>query len=186
MKYLGKKSIANGLRHFFNLSWYGLILFMFIWLGLLCFAVFKPDFFLSFGRLSLKLASFSIDFEATPPKQVVLCSMSCIFGLVLIVWLILGELRKVFLNLVQERIFITENALRIRKIGFLMIGVTLLEAVIYLPIINWIQTLNLSGISLRATFDLNLESLAAGLIVLVVSEIFLYGVSLQETNDLTI
>lgn len=101
--------------------------------------------------------------------------------------IVLRKLRAVFRTLKEGEPFVPANVGRIRFVGFAVIIAELARAMwvfwnsVYL---RW--HLDMEGIRLRSEFDLHGLTILAGLLVLVIAEVFRVGVQIKEDQELTI
>jgi len=209
VKLLGRKSVSSILRVLVEIAWYGLILAAVILLAagvLTLFDVSPPGM-----RLSLWTVPFEIDpgvyqiragelgtdgriVDATgelllddPARgltlAVVLGALVGVgFGLVAI-----DQLRRIFRTLTAGEPFVGENVRRIRVIAGIIIGLEILEAVVRFASSLFLRShLASTGITLRSDLNLQLGAIFAGLVLLVLAEVFRIGTELREDQALTI
>lgn len=107
-----------------------------------------------------------------------------LFGLLL--WG-LTQLRQVFRSLSRGRVFLPENARRIRWVGFTVLcGEAARTAVVYLWSYYTSQHFTANGLRFAATIDFSGMTILSGLAILVIAEVFREGARLQEEQSLTI
>lgn len=96
-------------------------------------------------------------------------------------------LRKIFRTLTHEVPFLPQNALRIRKIGIL---------IMLLPPLHFFENayhywaasthFTLAGEKLGTHLEFDFQTLLLGLVVLIIAEVFRIGTQLQQENELTV
>lgn len=103
-------------------------------------------------------------------------------------WLfILHQLRRLLFSLHEGQTFAHQNALRLRRIGFAVIGFELLHSVavwgggLYLR-----HILVARGVGLRAHFGVNVSMILVGLVILVLAAAFRVGSELADEQALTV
>ena len=101
--------------------------------------------------------------------------------------LILFFIRKIFRNLTKNQYFIAENGVLIRKIGFSIITLAILPAIIhYLTDTMVTNSIQIKGVILKNDFNLDLQTILLGILIFVISIVFLRGVELKKDQELTI
>jgi len=101
--------------------------------------------------------------------------------------LILYLIRKIFKNLTSNQFFIAENGVLIRKIGFAIITLAILPEIIhYITDAMVANSIQIQGIVLKNEFDLDLQTILLGLLIFVISIVFLRGIELKKDQELTI
>lgn len=96
-------------------------------------------------------------------------------------------LRKIFTNLKKGDFFVRKNGVMLRKIAISILGVSLFLNAFQYAISSYIyNTLSLENIELKRTANLDTRTLLFGIMLFVVSMIFIKGAELQEEQDLTI
>ena len=96
-------------------------------------------------------------------------------------------LRRIFDTMTIGTPFLPENATRIRWLGFIAIGVAVVEQVIEIGLgLLVLDNVSSSGLDIDYHFDLNLGAVFVGLIILALAEVFRHGTSLQAESDLTV
>lgn len=101
--------------------------------------------------------------------------------------IVLRKLRAVFHTLKEGDPFVLANVARLRFVGFAVLIAELARAMwvfwnsVYL---RW--HLDMEGIRLRSEFDLHGLTILAGLLLLVIAEVFHVGVQIKEEQKLTI
>jgi hypothetical protein len=101
--------------------------------------------------------------------------------------LILFFIRKIFKNLTANQFFIPENGVLIRKIGFTIITLAILPEVIhYFTDAMVAKSIHIDGVILKNEFDLDLQTILLGVLIFVISIVFLRGIELKKDQELTI
>ena len=97
------------------------------------------------------------------------------------------ELRRVFRNVVQGKPFAEDNARRLRRVGFVLVGWPVVAPILeYFQTMLMLRELWVRGLILSPPIDINLELFFAGLAVVVLSEIFRQASDLQRDQSLTV
>ncbi len=101
--------------------------------------------------------------------------------------LILYFIRKIFKNLTQNQYFIIENGILIRKIGFTIIMLAILPGIIhYITDKMVINAIHIKDVVLKNEFALDFQTILLGVLVYVISIVFLRGIELKKDQELTI
>ncbi len=101
--------------------------------------------------------------------------------------LILFFLRKIFKNLTSDDFFIPENGILIKKIGFTIIALALIPEIIHYATDKMISnSIKIEHMIIKSEFNFDYQTLLLGIIVFVISIVFLRGVEIKEEQDLTI
>jgi hypothetical protein len=193
MRYLGKGSVASFLRVMLNIAWY----FLFVIIGLVLIGVLTVAFFgpklvphgvganFNFGA---EFISFSFSqVQLQNPQAIFLGFLGWILAMFSVAQAVIYQLRKIFATLRDGSAFTRQNARRVRSIGLIIIGGSVLQSIVnYL--VGWVMMNNITipGVEINATSDLHLGGVFMGLLILVLGEIFRQGASLQEDQNLTI
>jgi len=110
-----------------------------------------------------------------------------IVGMVVLAILVLDQLRAVFRTLRDGRPFVPANATRIRRIAYAVIGAELARAAVVWTSHRYVAArFAAAGLRFDARPELNILALVAGLIILVIAEVFRVGTRLDEEQSLTI
>ncbi|HUH28580.1 DUF2975 domain-containing protein [Gelidibacter sp.] len=105
----------------------------------------------------------------------------------LIYLIIIYFLRRIFKNLTDNNYFISANGLYIRKISLFIILMSFVAQLIQYAADLWIKnTLVFESIIIKNEFNFRFQTILLGLLVYVISIVFLRGVELQKDKDLTI
>lgn len=101
----------------------------------------------------------------------------------------LAQMRALFSSLLDDTSFTQENAVRIKKVGLILIGwhivIPLMQYFGGRAILNDID-LNVQGIQLYPAFEINIAGLSAGLAVIVLSGILREAANIHREQSLTI
>jgi len=101
--------------------------------------------------------------------------------------LILFFIRRIFKNLTDNKYFILENGILIRKIGFTIIALAILPAAIhYITDAMVTSSIQIEGVVLKNDFDFDFQTILLGVLVYVISIVFLRGIELKKDQELTI
>jgi hypothetical protein len=106
--------------------------------------------------------------------------------LAVVLWVI-GQLRALFCSLRAGRPFVSANAIRIRRVGYAVIGAELTRSILDYTGMRYAMThFAIEGLRFETRFDLNVVVLVCGLIILVIAEVFSEGTRLADEQSLTI
>jgi len=101
--------------------------------------------------------------------------------------MIIYFLRKLFKNLTLNKYFVSANGDYIKKVAISIILLALIPDLIYYFTDNWIAgSLHLDTVIIKNEFNFNYQILLLGLMVFVISIVFLRGIELKEEQELTI
>ena len=100
----------------------------------------------------------------------------------------LRKIRAIFRTLKEGDPFVLENAARIRFLGVATIAFELLYrgAIFWMYFAFVANQFGISGVSLRPLFEPSFAILGAGLILIVIAEVFRVGAELRSEQELTI
>jgi hypothetical protein len=97
------------------------------------------------------------------------------------------QLRAVFRSVTRGRPFAPENASRVRRVGFVVLGWNVLAPLLkYFVGMALISDIRVHGLVLRPPIDFNPESLFLGLATIVLAEIFRQASLLEREQSLTV
>ena len=138
-------------------------------------------------KVTVERAVAELEVEGVSPWRMLIgLSFAWVFWLVLFVGL--RKLRAIFRTLKEGDPFVAENAARIRFLGFAVIAFELLyrgaEFWMYFAFV--MNQFGIAGLELRPLFDLNFAVLFAGLVLLVLAEVFRVGTELRREQELTV
>ena len=115
-----------------------------------------------------------------PPAASVVLTMLALIALEAVVLVVLYRLRWIFRRLVEGRPFLNENARSLRFIGLAVIAGEFASAALqYLGQRRIADTLSSAQISFHAAFTPRLSVILAGLVLLIVAEIFREGIKMR-------
>jgi len=101
--------------------------------------------------------------------------------------LILYLLRNIFKNLTTNQFFIPENGVLLRKIGFTIIALAIVPAIIhFITDAMVLNSLQIEGVTFKNEFNFDLQTILLGILVFVISIVFLRGIELKKDQELTI
>jgi hypothetical protein len=105
----------------------------------------------------------------------------------LISLLIIYFLRKIFKNLTDNQYFVAINGLYIKRIAMSIMLLAFVPGIIHYLTDKWIiGTIKLNNVVIKNDFNFQYETILLGLLVFVISIIFLRGIELKEDQELTI
>lgn len=211
MKTLGKYSLASFIRFIISAAWYIQLFFLVFLTFAITVKFFKdgtteptpetvavrltqsrPVAVTTVASAKLTAAELKLDagqltFNHQSSKQIIgfnLLSMWVAFAISLSITYLL---RQIFRSLTQSNPFVVHNAQRLRIIAFLIMF-SAVTSFAHDAVVNWFlqQNFLLHNSGIRAHLVIDLKTLMAGLIVLVIAEIFRIGARLQEEQDLTV
>lgn len=101
--------------------------------------------------------------------------------------MIIYFLRKIFKNLTENEYFIPANGMYIKKIALSIILLSFVPELIHYLTDRWIiGSIQINNVAIKNEFNLDLQTVLLGLLVFVISIIFLRGIELREDQKLTI
>jgi hypothetical protein len=213
MKALGRHSVSSALATMIDVGWYGTLLGMAMFV---CLALLPLVWDVRSGtNVSMDIpASFSLDLHDVPiaaptlgvahatveqargeglltfpPPSGLFLAAVALSVVVVLAWglWILTQLRAVFRTLRDGHPFVAANAARIRRIGYAVIAGEALRIAFELAGNAYIAR---HFVADRLRFDawprLDFSALIAGLIILVIAEVFRAGARLEEEQSLTV
>jgi hypothetical protein len=208
MKAFGEESLSSVLRVALEVFWYLVLFSLGLWvLGVIMAALGNPanlriDVPLSF-RLDPAIHAISsetIDIEGAGLLETKgtlglrTGNRGLVFGYVALVghWIalllaVLYQFRILLRTLAAGKPFASENASRVRMIGYLIIGIELLRAILFLVISSIAKAnLHVAGLVIESPFRPNLGLLLAGGAVLLIAEVFRQASAMHEEQALTV
>lgn len=100
---------------------------------------------------------------------------------------ILFFLKKILKNLTSDNFFIPENGKLIKKIGYSIIALAIIPEVIHYFTDKMIsKSISIENVVIKSEFYFDYQTILLGIIVFVISIVFLRGVEIKEEQDLTI
>ena len=101
--------------------------------------------------------------------------------------MIIHFLRKIFKSLTENKYFVSSNGKYIKKIAISIIFLAIIPEVIYYLTDRWIiSTIELKDVIFKNEFNFEYQTILLGLLVFVISIVFLRGIELKEDQELTI
>ena len=101
--------------------------------------------------------------------------------------MIIHFLRKIFKSLTENKYFVSSNGKYIKKIAISIIFLAIVPEVIYYLTDRWIiSTIELKDVIFKNEFNFEYQTILLGLLVFVISIVFLRGIELKEDQELTI
>ena len=95
--------------------------------------------------------------------------------------------RKIFKNLTANKYFIAANGLYIKKIALSIIFLSFVPGTIHYLTDLWVlNAIEQKDIIMKVGFNVDFQTILVGLLVFVISIIFLRGIELREDQELTI
>lgn len=102
-------------------------------------------------------------------------------------WIVLHNLWRIMQTVTKGMPFVRENARRLRIIGIAIIAFELLLTLAGYFTRQWVAaSFIIDGVTLRQSFDVDYDTIVAGLLILVLSEVFRHGTNLEEDQSLTV
>jgi len=100
---------------------------------------------------------------------------------------VLRQLRSLFCSLRAGRPFVSANAMRIRRVGYAVIGAELARSVVAYSGMRYTTThFAVPGLRFETRLDVDAVAIVCGLIILVIAEVFREGTRLDEEQSLTV
>lgn len=129
------------------------------------------------GTLRLETTDWYLIFVSNLSKLLIA------LGLVYVVYL----LRSVFQDLLQGEVFTQENAEKVRRIGYAVLVVGFLQAVVeYFAAREVLRQLTITSPALSLPSPFEAEIILASLLILVLAQVWSYGLELEREKALTI
>lgn len=194
MKYLGKKSASSVLQVVLDLAWYlgliGVILLVLLQVYFLMGVLIGfPDLFP--GSLQIETPGLIFRFTDGLPEKVLRAHLFVQYIVILLMLsiglLIIYQLRRIFATMAGKTPFVGENVRRIRIIGIAVIIGSLLNTIARIMIGIYISSIvHVPGVELYANHKVDFGGIFLGGVTIILSEVFRYGVRLQEEQDHTV
>lgn len=210
MKTLGRGSLASAMKVLFDVLYY---LSFVPAVGLLVLSVLMPVFHESENltvhprvllhldpddhrvlpgvdsapRVQIEKAVASLEVSGVSAGRMAI-GLAVAWGLWTFMFVGLRKIREIFRTLKDGDPFVLENAARIRFLGFATIAFELLYrgAIFWMYFAFVANQFGITGVSLRPLFEPSLAVLGAGLMLIVVAEVFRVGAELRQDQELTI
>lgn len=141
---------------------------------------------LSIGTPRLTKVTGTLQFEA-PSRRTLIAPMLTVTAMLIIALWVVSQLRALFRTMSQSHPFAPGNALRVQRVGWAVILAEPVRAVMTYAA-NTFAEANFVGDGVRFVSDINLNlgPIFAGLVILVIAEVFRAGTRLDEDQSLTI
>lgn len=189
--------LFSAVRKYVNVSWGFAVVGMPIMALLFLLTTFVPGILPVPTRLTADLMFYGSNMTLTLPAgalepDVVLKLPSMLYGLAVVEApvILIGtyQLKKILENVAKKTPFIIENANRMRIVGLAIIGGAALTMVREFALgIYLMDRVHVPGFAVGTRPDLGqIGMIVVGLIVLLLAEVFRYGIALQEEHDLTV
>ena len=121
------------------------------------------------------------------PQALVFSGMALGFVMLGFALGIIHQLRRVFASLKSGKPFSEENARYIRMIGLLSITGSVVYGMLKAVFGLWLMhSISIPGVDAEAALNPDLTGIFAGLVFLVLGEVFRIGAKMQEEQDLTV
>ena len=193
MRYLDKGSVSSFLGVALNLAWSLCFVAMGGILLAMPFVSAISSRLLTHGprgTLTFDAQFLSFGFtraEVRNPQAIVLGILGLTLVTLVVAQAIIHQLRRIFRALQVESAFTVETAKRIRAIGLIFIGGSLLQSLAaFLVGLMMMNNLVIQGVELNVKSNFHLSDIFIGLVILVLAEIFRHGAALQKEQDLTV
>jgi hypothetical protein len=212
MKTLGKFSLASFIRFIISAAWYIQLAFLLFLTFAITLKFFKngtteptpetvevrltqsrsvPVSIVALASeltaANLNLDSGKLTFNHQSSKQIIGFNLLSIWVSFAISLSITYLLREIFRSLAQNNPFVVPNAQRLRIIAFLIMF-SALTSLAHDAMVNWFlqQNFIIEGSGIRAHLVIDVKTIFAGLILLIIAEIFRIGTQLKQEQDLTV
>lgn len=194
---LRENRLLGAIRKWVNFAWYFSVAGSIIVSVVLLVFTFVPDAPVS-GTMVLDISFFGANMAAVmPPGSVepkLLRSMVlALYGFAVVempaTLTALYQLKRILENVADRTPFIMENANRVRMLGLAIVSGSVLALMRGMVLGSFMSgRIHLEGFALEARLPRmdQLEVIGIGLAVLLLAEVFSYGVRLQEDRDLTV
>jgi len=208
MKTMGKRSLSSVLATLLNVSWFVVAAVLVIAALVTVVAAFGhmrgatldlPVSFTADGAaLGIRSPSLGIDAAGiqdargslvfSPPTGMSLVvPLVVVMAMLTVALLAIGQLRALFRTLRAGQPFVPANAVRIRWIGWIVIGGELARAAATFAANRFAAVrFSADGLVFDARLDIHGMAIIAGLIILVIAEVFRVGTALDDEQSLTV
>lgn len=210
MEIFGNKTLFRSIKIFFDILYYSLLILSVIVLVFFLIKILNPstnilDF--SFHKetslsdiiskndydidipeiFGMKISNFKATtrFNINDRQRIFLALFSFTYALGLITS-IFYNFRKLFSNFYKHHIFNAENAKRISYIGCLLVISEVISFVLSFIFELYEISIRFFNLKITASYEYNLTMLFIGLGLIILGEVFKYGVNLEEEQKLTI
>lgn len=137
------------------------------------------------GKASVVDASGTLDVKAPAAvSATVVLVVAAVLGLLLVV---MRQVRALLADIAGGSPFGSQSARRVQVIGATIIAADLGRALVVLLASLWAQGhVHLQGLDFVASFPVQIDALGAGILLVILAEVFRRGADLQHDYDLTI
>lgn len=213
MKTLGARSVASILGTVLDVAWYGTLAGIAVFFCLVLYGVAGNVGHMDHVSMDVPIA-FSIDLANTPVSAaslgidaarieraqgtglltfpppsgafVAIVAGGVMAMLLAVLW-VLGQLRAVFRSLRAGQPFTAANARRVRSIGVAVIAGALAQTLLSFFNHHFVSRhFAAPGLRFDVAPEINLAAVLAGLVILVIAEVFRLGARLEEEQSLTV
>ena len=188
-----KQSAVIILEKLLGFAWYlGIIFGILLIGGLAFFLIADPGWLGESMRLQIETPGlvfiFTSGYSMPAAETIFRFQFALILPFLVIGLLVIYHLRKIFATLAGGDPFSKGNSRRIKTIGWLVITATVFKAVLsFLFGLYFMNFISLPGLILEANIRLeDFSGVFAGIIILILAEVFKYGSLLQEEQNLTV
>lgn len=129
----------------------------------------------------------NLKFTPPPSRAFALMTSAGLFAALIFAAWIIAQLRAVFRSVRDGQPFVAANAVRIRRIGYVVIaGEVGRGALLFAAARLTASSLSADGLTFGGAPQVNLFAIAAGVIIVAIAEVFREGTRLDEEQSLTI
>jgi hypothetical protein len=193
VKYTGKKSAASFLTVLLGLAWYAGIALGLFFIGLQIYfyignAQWPGESMMLQIETTGMIFRFTEGFQFPVGDSLLVYQFTFVLPLIVIGLFIIYHLKKILASLAGEEPFSVENGSRIRYIGWGVIAASFIKAILsFLLGIYFSRVIVLPGLEVSANLRLiDFGGILAGLLILILAEVFRHGAVLQEDQNLTV
>ncbi len=187
MKPSSNKKLIKGIGIFFRIGYY----FFWGFLGLSVLLVIFGDLssITDIDRFTIKLPGSEPVTINKPPTQLLYFAILNILLISLSTIYVFKQIIELTSSVARNEFFIRKNAIRIRKIALIFIGLFVVYLVIDIATVEYVSAHSASDkITFPGLFGyfVDLDKLILPLLLLVLAEVFRVGLEMKEEQDLTI
>lgn len=129
------------------------------------------------GTLRIETRDWYLNFISNIPKLVTGFSLAYLAYL----------LRSIVISIQQGDVFTKENVVRVRRLGYLVLGVALVQASLeYLAAYEFFRMLEIISPPLSLPSPFEASTILASLLILALAQVWSYGLELEQDRALTI
>jgi hypothetical protein len=196
MRFFGKRSVSSALGICLAIAWYGGIVLMAAILWVIAVLLFMNQqklhetllqapgltFKVESDFLTIRLPNTTLKSPRVFTGVMATAAVNLSFALAIIF-----QLRKIVSTLRAGIVFKEESARRIRRIGFITLAGGAVEGILsgFIGLLV-LHDISIPGATVQPSFDVSLETIFIGLVLIVLGEIFRHGARLQAEQDLTV